>query len=95
MTYRTLVFFIFPVVVGLSVLSTTVVVGFAFPCFPSSSSSSTTTSFRDFTTVLRYTSEESGYQDERYHQASPDEMQVVDVEVESVDSQFVLSLIHI
>jgi len=93
MTYRTLVFFIFPVVVGLSVLSTTVVVGFAVPCFPSSSSS-TTTSFRDFTTTLRYTSEESGYQDERYHQSSPDEMQVVDVEVESVDSQFVYIPFH-
>ena len=51
MTYRTLVFFIFPIVVGLSVLSTTVVVGFA----PSSSASSTT-SFRGFTTTLRYAS---------------------------------------
>jgi hypothetical protein len=90
MTYRTLVFFIFPIVVGLSVLSTTVVVGFA----PSSSASSTT-SFRGFTTTLRYASESSGYQDDRYHHSSsPDEMQVVDVEVESGDSQFVYVPFH-
>jgi len=87
MTSRSTGFFIFSFVV-FSVLSTVVVVGFAVPSVLSPSSSSTV-SFRAFTTLLRYATE-SGHQDERYHHSFPNDMKVVD----EGNSQFVYVPFH-
>mmetsp|Transcript_6989 Transcript_6989/g.7683 ORF Transcript_6989/g.7683 Transcript_6989/m.7683 type:complete len:411 (+) Transcript_6989:62-1294(+) len=87
MISRSIGFFIFSFVV-FSVLSTIVVVGFAVPSVLSPSSSSTV-SFRAFTTLLRYATE-SGHQDERYHHSFPNDMKVVD----EGNSQFVYVPFH-
>ena len=77
MTSRPFVFFV--VLTGISVLSAVVVVGFAVHPLPSSSSSS---SFRAISTTLRYAAE-TNYHDEQYHRSRPDDINVVDVEVEA------------
>ena len=88
MTSRPFVFFVF--LTGISVLSTVVVLGFAVSPLPSSSSS--TSSFRAISTTLRYAAE-TNYYDEQYHRSRPDDMKVVDVEVE-VNSQSVYIPLH-
>jgi len=75
MTSRSTVFYSF--LLFFLGISTIVVVGFAVPSVLSPYSSSTV-SFRAFTTLLRYTTE-SGHEDERYYYSIPNDMKVVDV----------------
>eukprot|EP00536_Pseudo-nitzschia_multiseries_P009086 jgi/Psemu1/325483/estExt_fgenesh1_pg.C_2460010 len=82
MAPQPLVFFVF--LTGISMLSPIVVVGFAVPPMPSSYSSS---SFGSTATSLRYVAE-TNYQDEKYYRSRPNDMKVVDVEVET-KSQYV------
>mmetsp|Transcript_23315 Transcript_23315/g.49293 ORF Transcript_23315/g.49293 Transcript_23315/m.49293 type:complete len:389 (+) Transcript_23315:243-1409(+) len=87
MASRPLIVFVF--LTGVSMLSTVVVVGFAAPPLSSSVYSS---SFGAIATTLRYAAETS-YQDEQYYRSRPNDMKVVDVEVEG-NSQYVYIPLH-
>lgn len=77
MKSRRTIFFV--CLTGISALSTVVVVGFAVP--PVSSSVSDSSSCHESRTILRYVAQ-AQYQEAQYHRSQPNDVKLIDVEVE-------------